>query len=73
MSCCHSKKDSFSIVLPLSGKEQSEDEDGDTQANGKARIDAYKGKGKERKSFLNVAHPLLKATNVVPYFQGQGP
>lgn len=73
MSCCHSKKHSFSIELPMSGKEQSEDENEDTQAYGKARIDAYKGKGKERKSCLEVAQPLLKATIVVPYFQGQGP
>lgn len=57
----------------MSDQEQNEHADGDTQANGEACMGAYKGKGKERKSFLNVAHPLLNATNVVPYFQGQGP
>lgn len=73
MTCYHPKKGSLSIKLSMSDQEQNECKDGDTQANGEACMGAYKGKGKERKSFLDVAHPLFKATKVVPYFQGQGP
>lgn len=58
MTCYHSKKGSLSIELSMSDQEQNEHEDEDTQANNKACIGAYKGKGKERESFLDVAHPL---------------
>lgn len=70
MPCYHSKKGTCSlfIALPILGKEQSEDENGETQAKSKARIDACNGKGKGK--LLGRCSPLFKGYQCGPIFPG---
>lgn len=71
MTCYHSKKGSLSIRLSMSDKEQSEDGDGDTQADDKAPIDAYKGKGEERKASWMWLTPFKRLPRWSHIFRGK--